>query len=83
MSTEFSWQEYWSGLPFSSPGDLPDPRIKPLQGGSLSLSHLGSPMGGTEIKKISRDLAQVEGIGKETENDDCGKNHSETSKWEH
>ena len=40
-------------------------------------------MGGTEIKKISRDLAQVEGIGKETENDDCGKNHSETSKWEH
>ena len=25
----FSRQEYWSGLPFSSPGDLPDPRIKP------------------------------------------------------
>ena len=26
---EFSRQEYWSGLPFPSPGDLPDPRIKP------------------------------------------------------
>ena len=25
----FSRQEYWSGLPFSSPGDLPDPGIKP------------------------------------------------------
>ena len=25
----FSRQEYWSGLPFPSPGDLPDPRIKP------------------------------------------------------
>ena len=25
----FSQQEYWSGLPFSSPGDLPDPGIKP------------------------------------------------------
>ena len=25
----FSRQEYWSGLPFSSAGDLPDPRIKP------------------------------------------------------
>ena len=25
----FSRQEYWSGLPFPSPGDLPHPRIKP------------------------------------------------------
>ena len=25
----FSRQEYWSGLPFSSPRDLPDPRIEP------------------------------------------------------
>ena len=28
-SMEFSRQEYWSGLPFPSPGDLPDPRIEP------------------------------------------------------
>ena len=28
-SMEFSRQEYWSGLPFSSPGDLPDPGIEP------------------------------------------------------
>ena len=26
---EFSRQEYWSGLPFPPPGDLPDPRIEP------------------------------------------------------
>ena len=25
----FSWQEYWRGLPFSLPGDLPDPGIEP------------------------------------------------------
>ena len=25
----FFRQKYWSGLPFSSPGDLPDPGIKP------------------------------------------------------
>ena len=35
----FSRQEYWSGLPFPSPGNLPDPGIKPrsptLQGDSL------------------------------------------------
>ena len=28
-STEFSRQEYWSGLPFPSPGDLHDPVIEP------------------------------------------------------
>ena len=30
LSMEFSWQEYWSGLPFSSPGDLLDPEIEPV-----------------------------------------------------
>ena len=39
LSMELSRQEYWSGLPFPSPGDLPDPRIKPrspaLQADSL------------------------------------------------
>ena len=29
LSMEFSRQEYWSGLPFPSPGDLPDPMIEP------------------------------------------------------
>ena len=29
LSIEFSRQEYWSGLPFSSPGDLPGPGIEP------------------------------------------------------
>ena len=33
-SMGFSRQEYWSGLPFPSPGDLPNPGIKP---GSLAL----------------------------------------------
>ena len=38
-SMGFSKQEYWSGLPFPSPGDLPDPGIEPrlltLQAGTL------------------------------------------------
>ena len=29
LSKEFSMQEYWSGLPFLSPGDLPGPGIEP------------------------------------------------------
>ena len=47
-----SRQEYWSGLPFSNPGDLPDPGIKTasvvstaLAGGFFILTHLGSPEG--------------------------------------
>ena len=30
LSMESSRQEYWSGLPFPIPGDLPDPGIKPM-----------------------------------------------------
>ena len=47
----FSRQEYWSGLSFPSPGDLPDPEIElhllrllHWQVGSLPLSRLGSPV---------------------------------------
>ena len=29
LSMGFSRQEYWTGLPFPSPGDLPDPGIEP------------------------------------------------------
>ena len=48
LSMGLSRQEYYSGLPFPSPGDLPDPGIDPtssaLQGGFfLPLSHMGSP----------------------------------------
>ena len=39
LSMRFSRQEYWNGVPFPSPGDLPDPGIKPrspaLQADSL------------------------------------------------
>ena len=39
LSLEFSREEYWSGLPFPIPKDLPDPGIKPrspaLQADSL------------------------------------------------
>ena len=43
----FLRQEYWSGLPFPSSGDLPYPEIEPtspaLPGDSLPPSHQGSP----------------------------------------
>ena len=30
MSIEFSRREYWSGLPFPAPGNLPNPGIEPM-----------------------------------------------------
>ena len=44
---EFSRQEYWSGLPFPSPGDLPNPGIEPrspsLQADTLLSEPPGKP----------------------------------------
>ena len=46
-SMEFSRQEYWSGLPFPSPGDLPNPGIEPgspaLQADALPSEPPGKP----------------------------------------
>ena len=47
LSMGFFRQEYWIGLPFPPPGDLPDQGIEPmspaLPAKSLPLSHWGSP----------------------------------------
>ena len=43
LSMEFSRQEYWSGLPFPSPRDLPDPGIKPGSPTFLADSILSEP----------------------------------------
>ena len=48
LSMGFSRQEYWSGLTFPSPGDLPDPGIEPtspaLQADTLTSEPPGKPM---------------------------------------
>ena len=46
LSPGFSTQEYWSGLPFPTPGDLPDLGIKP---GSLHLLHWQANLGNPEM----------------------------------
>ena len=52
LSTEFSWQEYHSGLPFPTPGDLPESGIKPaslvssaLASGVFTTAPPGQPTG--------------------------------------
>ena len=46
LSMEFSRREYWNGLPFPSPGDIPGSEIEPVSPAlvdSLPLSHQRSP----------------------------------------
>ena len=47
LSMGFSTQEYWSGLPFPSPGDLPNPGIEPrspaLEADALTSEPPGKP----------------------------------------
>ena len=53
LSMEFSRQEYWSGLPFSSPGDLPDAGIEPQ---SPVLQAVSGTVGGSFTDWATREL---------------------------
>ena len=57
LSMGFSRQEHWSGFPFPSPGDLPNPRIKPgsptLQADSLPAEPLGKHKECQTISKMN------------------------------
>ena len=65
LSVRFSRQEYWSGLPFPSPGDLPDPGIKPgspaLQTDALPSEPPGKPSTCTDSFKKKEFLTMVRG----------------------
>ena len=56
LSMGFPRQEYWSGLPFLSPGDLPDPKIQPrssaLQADSVPSESPGKSFSLTDFKMI-------------------------------
>ena len=51
LSTGFSRQEYWSGLSFPSPGDLPNPGIE-LESPALQLDSLPSEPPGKPDKRL-------------------------------
>ena len=61
LSVGFSRREYWSGLPFPSPGDLPQPGIEPgfpvLQADSLPSEPPGKPSWGISTSPIHRLLS--------------------------
>ena len=57
-SMGFSRQEYWSGVPFPSPGDLPNPGIEPgspvLQTDALPSEPLGKPWEFSSVQSLRR-----------------------------
>ena len=64
LSMRFSRQEYWSGLPFPSPGDLSDPGMEPRSPASWVDSLPSEPpgkafLGVVEIKRPDRRKNQV------------------------
>ena len=63
QSVEFSRPEYWSGQPFPSPGDLPDPAIKPgfsaLQADSLPAEPQGKPYSVSKIFKFMESKSRM------------------------
>ena len=60
LSMGLSWQEYWSWLPFPSPGDLPNPGIKSqspkLQVGSLLSETSGRILEDSKTDKLNSKL---------------------------
>ena len=57
LSMGLSRQEYWSGLPFSPPGDLPDPGIKPLSSAPPALAgHLFTTEPPGKIERFDKQI---------------------------
>ena len=63
LSMEFSRQEYWSGLPFPPPGDLPNPGIDPKSPALLADSLSSEPPGKLIIKTKYKKKISKCGVG--------------------
>ena len=61
LSMGFSRQEYWSGLPFPSPGDLPNPGIEP-KSPTLQADSLPSKEGAVNYLPEGRFLKEMESM---------------------
>ena len=58
LSVEFSRQEYWSGLPFPTPGDIPDPGIQSvspaLAGVLFTTEPPGKPLPDVQFSSVTQ-----------------------------
>ena len=66
LSLEFSRQEYWNGLPFSFPGDLPNSRIEP-RSSAIQADSLLCELPGESMKHMGEIKSHVPGESEEYE----------------
>ena len=63
LSMKISRQEYWSALPFPTPGDLPDPSIEPVSpafaGGFCTVELPGEPPAPCKSDNYTQLLIQI------------------------
>ena len=62
LPMEFSRQEYWSGLPFPSPGDLPDPGIEPTSHAFQADALPSEPSGKLSVEPVLINYLSVEPV---------------------
>ena len=60
LSMGFSRQEYWSRLPFPSPGDLPNPGIKPRVSHTADSHHMVAQMAAQSFVELVKNVTLVE-----------------------
>ena len=86
LSMRFSRQEYWSGLPFPSPGDLLDSGIKPrspsLQADALTSEPSGKPLEVNTNWEMEY-LQELEGSKESGLSTYSRANMSTTNRWVH
>ena len=58
LSMKFSRQEYWSRLPFPSPGDLPNPWIKPMSPALAGRFFTTEPPGKLKYNKVRQEMGK-------------------------
>ena len=79
LSMGFSRQEYWSGLPFPSPGDLPHPGIKPGSPALEADALTSEPPGGDASSIPGLGRSPGEGNGNSLQYSCPGKSHRQRS----
>ena len=66
----FSRQEYWSGLPFPAPGDLPDPAIEPMSPALQADALLSEPPVGPKVRRKSEVSREKRGTSQRKQDSD-------------
>ena len=84
LSMEFSRQEYWSGLPWLAPGNLPHPEIQPVHSeGDQPWDYLEGMMLKLKLQYFGHLMWKVDSLEKTLMQEDKGTTEDELARWHH